>query len=76
MVPKQITVQEFQQKISQAYKGKTCSLSIPGYETVNGLVDEITLNVSSREPEVIIQMNDRRYTVSPESISECLKQLR
>lgn len=71
----ELTATEFETALQRRYKGKNCSLSIPRYDTVHGLVDEITLDVKN-PPEVIIQMNERRYTVSPECITECLKKLK
>lgn len=69
-----LTPIQFQQRMEAKYKGKNCSLQIPGYKQVQGLVDEIIF--FGTKWEIVIQMNDRRYTVSPESIKECLKLLK
>ncbi len=63
------------QQLEQKFKGKHCSYSFPGYKTVYGMVDEICIDVLNPQ-EVILQINNRRYTMSAEDIDECLKLLK
>lgn len=61
-------------KLQQKYKGRMCSYTYPGYKAIYGKVDEISLQYL-REPTVVIQINDKRYTCSLESVPDCLKLL-
>lgn len=69
-----LTVPQMENKLQQKFKGKIYSFTHPAYNRVIGKVDEISLEYL-REPIVVIQMNDKRYTCSLESIPDCLKLL-
>lgn len=71
----QVTVPEMETKLTNRYKGKYCSFTYPGFQTIMGKVDAIALEYI-KEPIVVIQMNDKRYTCSLESITDCLKLLK
>lgn len=70
-----MSLAEAEERLAGKYKGKYCSLSLPGYNIVYGKVDEISIEMV-KEPIVVIQMNHTRYTVSIESLKDCLKTLR
>ena len=65
----QITRQQAEQILHNRFYNKVVSFSYPGYTIVYGKVDEIAIEGA----EVIIQINKKRYTCSPESLKECLK---
>jgi len=61
--------------LEDKYKGNNCSLDIPGYPTVYGMVDGISIETERGAEIVIIYIHDKRYTVSIECLSECLNLL-
>lgn len=69
-----LTPVQMENRLQQKFKGKYCSYTYPGYKPVMGKVDEISIEYV-REPIVVIQMNDKRYTCSLESTPDCLKLL-
>lgn len=70
---KQVTTQEAEAILGTKFKGKVCRFDYPGYTPVYGMVDEIAIEVlPQREILVVIQMNDKRYTCSVDSIYQCL----
>ena len=76
MMSKQLTLQETEKELERRYLNKHCSFSYPGYPTVYGKIDSIGIDTLKLPvQEVVFQMNDRRYTVSFESLQECLKRL-
>jgi hypothetical protein len=72
---KQITLQEAEDLLEKRFTGRYCSFEYPGYDTVYGMVDRISIQ-NIDEPLVVILMNDKRYTVSPESLNDCLTLLK
>ena len=71
-----ITLQQAESILETKYKGVVCSFSYPGYDTVYGKVDQIAIETVKSEPQVVIQMNSKRYTCSPDSLRDCLKVLK
>lgn len=74
--PQKLNHQQAENLLEMTYKGKYCSYAYPGYDTVYGMVDNIAIDISKPEPVVVIQMNNRRYTCSSESLTECLALLK
>lgn len=71
---KNLNIPEIEKKLGELYKGKVCALNLPGKKPVYGMVDDIGIETFS-EPIVVVQINDHRYTVSLDSIRECLNTL-
>lgn len=71
---KQLTHKQAEEILTRNYVNKIVSFTYPGYDPVYGKVDEISID-TTHDPEVVIQMNDTRYTCSPESLKQCLKLL-
>lgn len=63
-----ITRQQAEKILRYRFVNKCVKFSYPGYKPVLGKVDEVAIE----KGEVIIQMNNTRYTCSPESLNECL----
>lgn len=60
---------EAEQVLKDYYLNKIASFKYPGYKVVYGKVD----NIAIEGMEVIIHMNETRYTCSFECLQECLK---
>lgn len=63
-----ITRKQAEQILKERFYGKNCSFEYPGYKTVYGMVDQVAIE----DQEIIIQINGKRYTCSPEALNECL----
>lgn len=63
---------QLEEKFELKYKGHWITFSYPGYKPVTGRVDEIAVD---HHGMVIIQMNNNRYTVSPDGVNETIKVL-
>ncbi len=73
-----VTLQESEALLEQQFKGKFCSLQIPGKEVVYGIISEISfdmLALAQKRNELIIVIKDKKYTISLESLHECLKRI-
>ncbi len=66
---KQISKQQAEKLLHDKFYNKMVSFKYPGYDIVYGKVDQICIDHNS---EIVIQMNGKRYTCSPESLKECL----
>lgn len=72
-----MNLQQAEAYLETKYSGKNCCLTVPGYKPVYGMVDRISIDtLKLPEQEVIIQINYKRYTVSFDSLTECLQLLR
>lgn len=72
---RQLTHGAAEELLGTRFRGRYCKFHYPGYDAVYGMVDEISIQELG-EPLVIIQMNNKRYEVSPESLNECLTLLK
>jgi hypothetical protein len=70
-----INRREAEKLLEDKFKGNNCSFTYPGYPTVYGMVDSIGIETEKGEKNVIIVMNNKRYSVSIECLHECLKLL-
>lgn len=68
------TQSEVEEALATRYLNRFVCFTLPGYTPVHAKVDRISIEVL-REPLVIIMMNDKRYTCSPEELQESLKLL-
>lgn len=66
-----ISREQAEKILHERFVNKCVSFTYPGYQTVHGKIDSIAVE----KGEIIIQMNNTRYTCSPESLNECLKLL-
>ena len=73
MKPRQYTATEVETMLSKKFKGKNCSLEIPGYKTVYGMVDRLAFETVRKQHTIVIIINETRYTVSLEALHDCLK---
>lgn len=75
---KQVGLFEAEALLEQQFKGKFCTLTLPGKEMVYGIISEISfdlLALSQKRKELIIMIKNKKYTVSLESLHECLKRI-
>lgn len=70
-----VTLQQIEALMTARYKGKNCSYSYPGYKTVYGMVDEISVNTINQTEAVII-MGNKRYTCELAHLQEHLQLLK
>lgn len=70
-----INQQQAEQILYKNYYNKFVSFEYPGYPIIYGKVDNIGIEVID-SPLVVIQINNIRYTCSPESLKQCLKLLK
>lgn len=70
-----VTLEQMEEALIQKFKGKNCSFTYPGYQTVYGLVDEITINVLDKT-ECVLIMKSKRYTFELSSLKEHLQLLK
>jgi hypothetical protein len=64
--------------LEQQFKGKFCSLELPGKETVYGIVSEIsfdTLALVKKRKELVIMIKNKKYVISLECLHESLKRI-
>ena len=67
---KRYTRVELEALLEQHYIKKLCHFKYPGQETVTGIVSKLAVD---RDGTVIVGINNIRYTVSLESVKECLQ---
>lgn len=70
---KQIGLIQAEEILAKRFKNQIVSFSYPGFQTVYGKVDEISIDTTGRDPYVVIQLNNYRYTCSPGDLKDCLK---
>lgn len=61
---------ELEAKLEKKYKNRCITLTYPGYKSTTGKVDVVAVD---HHGDVIVQMNDKRYQISLESIKEVIK---
>lgn len=69
------TRQEAEDFFTKQYKGHIVSFSYPGYDTIHGMCDNIAFD-ERNGGELILSINEKRYTCSFESIKDCVKIIR
>lgn len=75
-----LSLEQFEAYLTVQYKGKLCSFTYPGYDTVYGMCDSIAVDTAKLPEQIIVIILGRsdglhRYTCSAETLSECLKLL-
>jgi hypothetical protein len=72
MSSKEYTRPQLEEKLSGKYKNRVVTITYPKYPPVTGKIDEVAVD---HHFNVIIQMNNKRYSISPECVYECVKLL-
>lgn len=72
---KQYTRQEVEDFFTRQFKGHIISFSYPRYDTIYGMCHEVAFD-ERNGGELILHINDTRYTCSLESVNECVKLIR
>jgi hypothetical protein len=67
-----VSKQEANQVLKRRFRAKRITISLPGYPPVSGIVSRVMVD-DLTDRDVIIMMNDRRYSVSLECLNECVK---
>lgn len=75
-----LSLSQFEDQLSKYYKGKLCSFTYPGYDTIYGMCDSIAVDTAKLPEQIIVVIMGRadglhRYTCSAETLNECLKLL-
>jgi len=65
---KLVTRQEAEAILYKRFYNKIVNLKLPGYSIVCGKMNNIAFN----GVEIIMHINEKRYTCSPECLNECL----
>jgi hypothetical protein len=72
---KKISLAQAEEVLHKRYYKRYVKLTIPGYEPVHGRIDNIAID-TSKAPVIVLDVNDKRYTVSPECLKECIEFLK
>lgn len=72
MAEKQYTRQELEDIFTKWYKGSIVQFSYPGYDSIHGMCDEVSFDGT----DVILIVNNIRYSCSLESVKDCVKVIR
>ena len=68
------SINEVENILTKMFKGKRCSFTRPGKETIYGIVSAMAIDTKVLpQKEVLIFIDHRRYSVSIECLHECLK---
>ena len=71
-----LTLKQAEKKLEDKFLNKHVRFTYPSYLSVTGKIDAICIDTAKLPAkEVIFQMNDKRYSVSLESLFDCLKLL-
>lgn len=65
---KTVTREQAEKILHDRFYNKMVSFKYPGYPAIQGKVDDIAFD----GVEIIVQINDKRYTCSVECLNECL----
>lgn len=68
MKNRKISRQEAEQILTDRFYGKNVKFSYPGYKDVYGMMGTMAVE----RQEIIMLINGRKYTCSPEALNECL----
>lgn len=72
MAVKSYTRDELEKKFEKMYRNRCIRLTYPGYPPAVGKVDVVAVDHNGN---LVIQMNEKRYQVSLESVTEVIKLL-
>lgn len=73
MAIKKYTRQELEDILTKKYLGHIIRFTYPGKQPVSGMCDNVGF---TQEGELVLAINNMRYTCSVESINSCVKVLR
>lgn len=72
MAVKSYTRQDLEEKFEKMYVNRCITLTYPGYPAVSAKVDKVAFD---HHGNLIVQMNNKRYSVSLEAVNEVIKLL-
>jgi hypothetical protein len=73
-----VSKKEFDALLEKRYKGKYVKFSYPGYKDVYARCERIVTGEPGTRDDgtILIFLNDKRYSISPEMLIECLTLLK